>query len=88
MAGSVNFSNHQWLVRSLDTNKNGNMDELRMSQEIGAQVDSDRNGQISEKELVGALQADRVEIQQGEVVRGRGFNIFVNGLETLKKNLP
>ena len=84
MTGSVNFSNHQWLVKAMDTNKNGSMDELKISQEIGEQIDSDRNGQVSQQELVSALQSDKVEIQQGEVVRGRGFQIFVNGLETLK----
>lgn len=84
MTGTVNFSNHQWLVRSLDTNQNGKMEELRANSEIRATVDTDRNGELSQQEVVSALQADKVEIQQGELVRSRGFNIHVNGLETLK----
>lgn len=84
MTGSVNFSNFNWLVKSLDTNKNGSMDELRFDPEVQQAVDTDHNGQVSQQELVGALQADRVEINQGNVSRSRGFNIYVNGLETLK----
>lgn len=84
MTGSVNFSNFNWLVKSLDTNKNGNMDELRFDPEVQRAIDTDQNGQVSQQELVGALQADRVEINQGTVQRSKGFNIFVNGLETLK----
>lgn len=84
MTGSVNFSNHQWLVRSMDGNRNGNMDELRFNEGTQELVDTDRNGSVSEQEMVSALKADKVEIQQGQVLRGRGFNIHVNGLDTLK----
>ena len=84
MTASVNFSNHQWLVNSFDTNKNGNMDELKASEHIRQAVDTDQNGQISKQELVSALQQDKVEIRQGSIEQSRGFNIHVEGLETLK----
>lgn len=84
MTGSVNFSNHNWLVNSLDQNKNGKMEELRFSTETLALVDNDRDGVASAAEMVSALQADKVEIQQGTVQRSRGFQIHVHGLETLK----
>lgn len=84
MSGSVQFSNYQWLVASLDTNNNGKMDELKAENHIKQQVDSDGNGEISRQELISALQADKVEIRQGQILQGRGFQIHVEGLETLK----
>lgn len=84
MAGNINFSNHQWLVKSFDTNKNGVMDELQVDDRVAQRVDTDQNGQISAAELTAALQADAVEINQGRIVENRGKQIFVNGLETLK----
>lgn len=84
MAGNINFSNHQWLVKSFDTNKNGVMDELQVDDRAGARVDADHNGQISAAELTAALQSDAVEINQGRIVESKGKQIFVNGLETLK----
>lgn len=84
MVSSVNFSNHQWLVKSMDTNKNGKMDELQFDPRIKDAVDTDHSGDISQQELVSALQSDKVEIQQGKVTRSQGFPIYVNGLETLK----
>lgn len=84
MTSSVNFSNHQWLVNSFDTNKNGNMDELKASESIRQSIDTDKNGAISKQELVSALQQDKVEIRQGTIEQSRGFNIHVEGLETLK----
>ncbi len=84
MAGSVNFSNQQWLVQSLDQNKNGMMDELKFAPGVKQEIDQNQDNQISKAELTQALQSDRVEIQQGQVSKSRGFNVFVNGLETLK----
>lgn len=84
MTSSVNFSNHQWLVNSLDANKNGKMDELKAADHIRRAVDTDKDGNISQQELVSALKQDQVEIRQGSIEQSRGFNIHVNGLETLK----
>lgn len=84
MAGNINFSNHQFLVKSFDTNKNGTMDELQVDDRVGQRVDTDRNGQISNQELTSALQTDAVEINQGRIVESKGKQIFTNGLETLK----
>lgn len=84
MAGSVNFSNHQWLVQSLDSNKNGQMDELQFDPRVVSRVDSNNDGSISNGEMTNALKSDTVEVRQGRVYEGRGFPIFVNGLETLK----
>lgn len=82
--GNITLSNHQWLVKSFDTNNNGMMDELRADDRIMEKVDADRDGKISQGELVAALQADKVEISQGQIVDNKGSKIFVNGLETLK----
>lgn len=84
MTSSVNFSNHQWLVNSFDSNKNGTMDELKAADHIKQSIDTDKNGSISKQELVSALQQDKVEIRQGTIEQSRGFNIHVEGLETLK----
>jgi len=84
MAGNINFSNHQWLVKSFDTNKNGVMDELQADYRVAERVDTDRNGQISTGELTAALQSDAVEINQGRITESRGTQIYVKGLETLK----
>jgi len=80
----VQFSNYNWLVSSLDSNKNGQMDELKIDQQLKQKIDTNQDGQISQTELVSALQADKVEIRQGSIVASRGFNIHVEGLETLK----
>lgn len=84
MAGNINFSNHQWLVKSFDSNKNNVMDELQVDDRAGARIDSDRNGQISAEELTAGLRSDAVEINQGRIVESKGTQIFVHGLETLK----
>lgn len=84
MAGSVNFSNHQWLVQSFDTNNNGKMEELQLDPRVANKVDSDRNGEVSAQELTAALRNDSVEINQGRIVGSAGTEIFVHGLETLK----
>lgn len=84
MGGSVNFTNQNWLVQSLDANKNGKMDELQFDPRILKNVDTDNDGSVSNQELVAAMRSDTVEIQQGKVTQSKGFNIFVNGLETLK----
>lgn len=84
MTGSVNFSNHQWLVKSYDTNQNGQMDELQVANNVAAKVDTDKNGQISQSELVSALKSDAVEIKNGQIQESQGMNIYTHGLETLK----
>lgn len=81
---SVNFTNHEWLAQAYDTNKNGVMDELKTDSRVKNQVDTDRNGQISRSELVSALKSDAVEINKGVIQKSQGFNLHVNGLETLK----
>lgn len=78
------FTNTELLVRSFDRNKNQVMDELQVDERVKGTVDSDKNGQVSSPELIMALRADAVEINQGKIVEGKGMNIFVNGLETLK----
>lgn len=82
--GNITLSNHQWLVKSFDTNNNGTMDELKADARIMQAVDTNSDGKIATAELVNALQADKVEINQGQIVESKGSRIFVNGLETLK----
>jgi hypothetical protein len=84
MAGGINFTNQEWLVRSFDRNNNKVMDELQAEPHIQQRVDANKDGQISSQELVSALKADAVEVNQGRIVESRGFNFHVNGLETLK----
>ncbi|HEY9843989.1 MAG TPA: hypothetical protein V6D23_26195 [Candidatus Obscuribacterales bacterium] len=84
MAGNINFSNHQWLVKSFDANNNGVMEELQLDDRVAEKVDTDRNGQVSREELTAALRSDAVEIKQGRITENRGNQIFVHGLETLK----
>ncbi|PIQ27181.1 hypothetical protein COW36_16645 [bacterium (Candidatus Blackallbacteria) CG17_big_fil_post_rev_8_21_14_2_50_48_46] len=84
MAGSIQFSNAEWLVRSLDRNNNKVMDELQADPNIKNKIDSDKNGEISSAELTNAIKADAVEIRQGTVQEAKGFRIYVEGLETLK----
>lgn len=84
MAGNINFSNHQWLVKSFDANNNGVMDELKVDPKVQGKVDTDNDGQVSRQELTSALQSDAVEINQGVITENKGKNIFIHGLETLK----
>ena len=84
MAGGVNFSNQEWLVRSFDSNNNKVMDELKVDPRVKDKVDTDKDGQISSGELVSALKADAVEISQGTITESKGMQLFTNGLETLK----
>jgi len=84
MAGSIQFSNQQWLTRALDKNNNNIMDELKVDPRVKDKVDTDKDGQISRSELTSALQNDAVEISQGTITESKGMQIFTNGLETLK----
>lgn len=84
MTGSIQFSNAEWLVRSLDRNNNQVMDELQADAPIKQRIDSDKNGEISAAELSSALRSDLVEVRQGVIQTGKGFRIHVEGLETLK----
>lgn len=84
MAGSINFSNAEWLVRSFDRNNNKVMDELQADANIKNKVDTDKNGEISASELTNAIKADAVEVRQGVIQESKGFRVYVEGLETLK----
>jgi hypothetical protein len=81
---NIQLSNTEWLVRSLDRNHNRVMDELQASPEVKAKIDNDKNGEISAAELTRAIKADAVEVRQGVISESRGFNLYVEGLETLK----
>jgi len=80
----INPSNYNLIARGMDTNKNGFMDELTAADHIKAKVDVDGDGKISTNELATAMRSDAVEIKNREISQSRGFNIYVNGLETLK----
>lgn len=84
MAGNINLSNQQWLVKSFDSNKNGVMDELKVDAQVRDKVDTDNDGSISQGELLSALKADAVEINKGTIVANKGSHIYTEGLETLK----
>jgi hypothetical protein len=84
MTGSIQFSNQQWLVRSLDKNNNNVMDELKLDPRVKDKVDTDKNGEVSRNELTSALQSDAVEINQGVITESKGIQIYTKGLETLK----
>lgn len=80
----VGFTNYNLLARSLDTNKDGKMNELQISNDIKTKIDTDRDGQVSTKELAAGLRSDQIEINKGQVNYSRGFNVHTEGLETLK----
>lgn len=84
MAGNINLSNQQWLVKSFDSNKNGVMDELKVDAQVRDKVDTDNDGSITQGELLSALKADAVEINKGTIVANKGSHIYTEGLETLK----
>jgi hypothetical protein len=84
MAGNINLSNQQWLVKSFDSNKNGVMDELKVDPQVRDKVDTDNDGKITQNELLSAIKSDAVEINQGTIVANKGSHIYVEGLETLK----
>lgn len=81
---SVHFNQHQALLRALDSNQNQKADELQVSQELKARIDTDHNGELSQAELQSAMQADLVEIQGTQLVAGHPKDIQIQGLETLK----
>lgn len=84
MAGNINLSNQQWLVKSFDSNKNGIMDELKVDPQVRGKVDTDNDGQVTQGELLSAIKSDAVEINKGTIVANRGGHIYTEGLETLK----
>lgn len=84
MAGNINLSNQQWLVKSFDSNKNGIMDELKVDPQVRDKVDTDNDGQVTQNELLSAIKSDAVEINKGTIVANKGSHIYVEGLETLK----
>jgi len=84
MSDMLTPSNYNLIARGFDTNKNGQMDELKASDNIKAKIDADGDGQISTGELASAMRSDAVEIQNHEIYQSKGFNIYVRGLETLK----
>ena len=80
----VGFTNFDAVARSYDTNKDGNVNELKMAEHIKQAVDGNKDGQVSTKELASSLRNDAVEVRNGEVFQSRGMNIHTEGLETLK----
>lgn len=84
MAGNINLSNQQWLVKSFDSNKNGIMDELKVDPQVRGKVDTDNDGQVTQGELLSAIKSDAVEINKGTIVANKGGHIYTEGLETLK----
>ena len=84
MAGNINLSNQQWLVKSFDSNKNGIMDELKVDPQVRGKVDTDNDGQVTQGELLSAIKSDAAEINKGTIVANRGGHIYTEGLETLK----
>lgn len=84
MAGDVTFSNFDLLARSLDTNKDGYMNELQATESIKQRVDTNGDGKISRGELASAMKADMVEVNSGIIRESRGMNVYTKGLETLK----
>ncbi|MFN8674542.1 MAG: hypothetical protein U0457_20980 [Candidatus Sericytochromatia bacterium] len=80
----VGFNNHNLLAQSYDKNKDGFVNELQVSDQVKAKVDTDRDGNISTKELASALKSDSVAVKNGQIVEGRPLSVNINGLETLR----
>lgn len=80
----VNFTNFTLLARSFDKDKNGIVNELQANENVRARVDINNDGKISTKELSDAMRADAVEVNNGRITESRGFNVYTNGLESLK----
>lgn len=80
---SVQFNQYQALTRALDTNANQKLDELQVDGDLGRQIDSDGNGELSTREVATALQADRIDIVGSKIVPAINKTLQVPGLETL-----
>ncbi|GIW23370.1 MAG: hypothetical protein KatS3mg068_2377 [Candidatus Sericytochromatia bacterium] len=81
---NISFSNHDLLAKALDTNKDGFLNELQVSEDLKNRVDSNADGKISIKELASAMKSDMVEVNNGMIKESRGLNVNISGLETLK----
>ena len=64
----ISFSNTDLISRAYDKNKSGFVEELQASDEIKNKVDTDKDGQISTKELSTALKNDSIEISNSKIV--------------------
>lgn len=82
MPDSIAPINANWLVKSWDTNQDQKMNELKVHELVKNQIDQDNNGEVSQQELVHALNTDQVEVRHGEIVESSKEKVFVHGLET------
>jgi len=85
MSDMLNPANYNLIARSFDSNKNGILDELKASPEIKQRVDLDGDGNISTGELAQGLRVDAVEIQNGNLVEGKGLSVSVRDVEDLRQ---
>lgn len=81
---SIHFNQQQAMLRTLDSNSNRKLEELEVSGELKARVDSDSNGELSLDEVATALRADTVDLQGKTLVPGKSKQIMIHNLETLK----
>jgi len=85
MSDMLNPANYNLIARSFDSNKNGVIDELKASHKIKERVDANADGNISVDELAQGLRTDAVEIQNGNLVEGKGLSVSVKGVEDLRQ---
>jgi hypothetical protein len=81
---SISASNQQWLLKSLDTNKNQIMDELVVEPALKARLDSNQDGQLSQTEVLQALGQDQIEIKNGAIGSLQAQPLLIEGKQTLE----
>ncbi|PIQ23129.1 hypothetical protein COW36_00190 [bacterium (Candidatus Blackallbacteria) CG17_big_fil_post_rev_8_21_14_2_50_48_46] len=81
---SISASNQQLLLKSFDSNQNQRLEELQVSPELKAKLDSNRDGELSASEVQTALGQDAVEIRQGSLQPASAQGLQIVGKETLQ----
>jgi hypothetical protein len=81
---SISASNQQWLLKSLDSNQNQVMDELKVEDSLKQRLDSNQDGQLNTQELQVALAQDSVEIRNGAVLAKQAQPLVIEGKQTLE----
>lgn len=83
--GGINFNNFNSVVRTLDTNKNGSLEELKVPDQIKSRLDANKDLKVNPKELAAAMKADIVQVKDGEITYSKGLRPNNFELEKLKK---
>lgn len=81
---SISASNQQWLLKSLDSNQNQIMDELKVDESVKQRIDSNQDGQLNTQEVQVALTQDSIEIRNGAILAKQAQPLVITGKQTLE----